>query len=102
MADTGVVGSDGQVGGALVDQAVDQGIGLADGAEAADQHGRTVLDACHGVGHVLDDLVDHACCVPSRFLERCTSGVAPKGIIRQTGRHPEMVPSTNRAGAIYS
>ena len=60
MADAGVVAGDGQVLGALLDQAVDQRVGLADGAEAAEQDDGAVLDAGHGLGHGLDDLVDHA------------------------------------------
>ena len=60
MAGTGIVGGDGQVLGALLDQSVDQRVRLADGAEAGQQDGRSVLDARHGVGHGLDGLVDHA------------------------------------------
>ncbi len=59
MADAGVVAGDRQVLGALLDQPVDQRIRLADRAEPTEQHGRAVLDARHGVGHGLDDLVDH-------------------------------------------
>ena len=60
VADAGVVGGDGEFRGALLDQPVDQLVRLADAAEAADQHGRAVLDAGHRLGHGLDDLVDHA------------------------------------------
>ena len=59
-----LLAGDGEVLGALLDQPVDQRVRLADGAEAAEQHGRAVLDARHGLGHGLDDLVDHA----RRFL----------------------------------
>jgi hypothetical protein len=38
VADAGIVGDHGQILGALLDQAVDQRIGLADAAEPADQH----------------------------------------------------------------
>ena len=57
-----LLAGDGQVLGALLDQPVDQRVGLADGAEAAQQHGGAVLDARHGFGHGLDDLVDHGAC----------------------------------------
>ena len=62
MTDARIVGRDDKIAGALLDQPVDQRVRLADGAESADQHGGTVLDARHGVGHRLDDLVDHAWC----------------------------------------
>jgi hypothetical protein len=43
----------------MLDQAVDQSIGLPDAAEPAKQHDRAVTDARHGFGHRLHDLVDH-------------------------------------------
>jgi hypothetical protein len=45
VAVAGVVVDDGEVLGALLDQAVDQLVGNAGGAEAADQHGGAVADA---------------------------------------------------------
>jgi len=45
MADAGIVGHRHQVLGALFDQAFDQRIGLADGAEAANEDRCAVLDA---------------------------------------------------------
>ena len=70
MADAGVVAGDRQVLGALLDQPVDQGVGLADRAEAAEQHDRAILDARHGVGHGLDDLVDHSARSLCAFRQR--------------------------------
>src|SRR5580700_11302970 len=59
ITDAGIIGDHGEVLGALLDQAFDQRVRLADAAEAADQHDRTVTDAGHGLGHGLHDLVDH-------------------------------------------
>ena len=75
MAGAGVVAGDRQACGALLDQPVDQSVGLTDRAKAAKKDDGTVLDTGHEVGHGLDDLVDHA----RRFLERvCLAGVAPR------------------------
>ena len=63
MTDAGIVGDDGQILGALLDQPLDQRVGLADAAEAADQHDRAVADPRHRLGHALHDLVDHGCFV---------------------------------------
>jgi len=43
----------------VLDQTVDQGIGLPDAAETAEQYDRTVTDARQGFSHRLHDLVDH-------------------------------------------
>ena len=58
-ADTGIVGDDGEILGALLDQPFDQRVGQADAAEAAEQHDRAVADSGHRLGHALYDLVDH-------------------------------------------
>ena len=59
MTDAGIVGDYGQFLGALLDQAVDQRIRLADAAEAADQNYRAVADPRQRLGHGLHDFVDH-------------------------------------------
>jgi hypothetical protein len=48
-----------QIGRAMLDQPVDQRVGLTDAAKAAEQHDRAIADARHGFGHGLHDLVDH-------------------------------------------
>ena len=58
-ADAGVVGDDGQTSGAVLDQSIDQRVGLTDAAKAAKEHDRAIADARHGFGHGLHDLVDH-------------------------------------------
>ncbi len=63
QADLGIAGivvDDGQVGGALFDQAVDEFVGNAGGAKATDHHGRAVLHVRQRVGHRAGYLVDHA------------------------------------------
>ena len=55
----GVVVDDGEVLRALSDEAVDEFVGNAGRAEAADQDGGPVLDAGQGVGDRWSDLVDH-------------------------------------------
>ena len=114
VADASVVGRDDEVGGALLDQSVDQRVGLADGAEAANQHDGTILDVRHGIGHGLDDFIDHA----GHFLRRsaamlrhgrtdakggplarcpraCKTG--SKGAIRQEANMPETASSAAEA-----
>ena len=59
VAGAGVVGDAHEILGALRDQAVEHCVRLANGAEAADEDGRAVLDAVQGFGHGTDGLVDH-------------------------------------------
>jgi len=51
----------------LLDQSVDQRIGLTDAAKAAEQHDGAVADAGHRVGHRLHEFVDHGECRISRL-----------------------------------
>ena len=50
VAVAGVVVDHGELARTLLDQAVDEFVGDAGGAEAADEHGGTVFDATQGVG----------------------------------------------------
>ena len=92
-AAAGVVGHAGQVPGALLDQPLDQRVGLADRAEAADQHGGAVLDAGHGLGHGLNDLVDHRGVLPRR--NPSAGGVAARAPAVQ-GRRPSVIVGVRR------
>ena len=53
-------GDDGEIARALRDQAVQQRGGNADIAEATEQDRGAVGNACHGLGHGMHELVDHA------------------------------------------
>ncbi len=62
QADLGIAGivvDDGQVGGALLDQAIDQFIGNARGAKTADHDGGAVAHVCQCLGNRAGNLVDH-------------------------------------------
>jgi len=43
----------------VIDQTLDQRIGLPDAAEPAKEHDRAVTDPGHGLDHRWHDLVDH-------------------------------------------
>src|SRR5262249_773581 len=58
-SDARVVGYDGEVFGAMLDQTVDQRIRLTDAAEAAEQDDGAVTEIHHGLRHRLDDFADH-------------------------------------------
>jgi hypothetical protein len=58
-----VVVDDGEVLGALLDEAVDEFVGNAGGAEAADENRGAVLDACQRLRDRARDLVDHEACL---------------------------------------
>ncbi len=58
-----VVVDDGEVLGALFDEALDEFVGNAGGAEAADENRGAVWDACQGIGDRARDLVDHEACL---------------------------------------
>ena len=96
MADAGVVAGDGQVRGALLDQPVDQGVGLADSAEPTEQDDGAILDAGHGIGHGLDDLVDHL----RRFLDARLSGWCSATEPLCQGARPGSVRQRGAPGAI--
>ena len=77
MARAGVVAGDDQVLGALLDQSVDQGSGLADGAETAEEDSGTIRDPGHQVSHGLDDFIDHGRWSPARQLPVWCSAECP-------------------------
>ena len=76
LAVAGVVVDDRQVLRALLDQRVDELVGHAGGAEAADHHGRAVGDVGDGVGERRDLLLDHRFASARDFAVRARPSIA--------------------------
>ena len=92
MADAGIVGNDGEILGALLDQAVDQRVRLANRAEAADQHDGAVADPGHRLGHALYDFVDHCELPPPEKGEGWGGGRGPQS--QRHGNPRNLIPNS--------